>query len=110
MTRRSIPSCDSGSLRYSGPDAKSRMDLRRSDAVEHDGGIVKRQESQIVKTRFNYGSVAPGVYSAMEPLEHYLERCGLEKSLRFLIQLRASQLNGCAFCIDMHWKDLRAAG
>ncbi len=36
--------------------------------------------------------------------------CGLEKQLLDLINLRASQINGCAYCIDMHWKDLRAAG
>jgi AhpD family alkylhydroperoxidase len=43
-------------------------------------------------------------------LEQYLHQCGLEESLLHLIKLRASQLNGCAYCIDMHWKDLRAIG
>lgn len=43
-------------------------------------------------------------------IEQYLQQCGLEKSLQDLIKLRVSQLNGCAYCIDMHWKDLRAAG
>jgi AhpD family alkylhydroperoxidase len=43
-------------------------------------------------------------------IEHYLEQCGLEASLQNLIKLRVSQINGCAYCIDMHWKDLRAAG
>ena len=46
----------------------------------------------------------------MAALETYLANCGLEKSLRELVKLRASQLNGCAYCIDMHWKDARAAG
>jgi AhpD family alkylhydroperoxidase len=49
-------------------------------------------------------------YQAMLGLEQYLGRCGLETNLIHLIKLRASQLNGCAYCIDMHWKDLRAAG
>jgi AhpD family alkylhydroperoxidase len=49
-------------------------------------------------------------YKAMLPLEQYLQDCGLETPLLHLIKLRASQLNGCAYCIDMHWKDLRAIG
>jgi AhpD family alkylhydroperoxidase len=55
-------------------------------------------------------NVAPGVYQAMRGLETYLHQSGLETSLLLLIKLRASQINGCAYCIDMHWKDLRAAG
>ena len=54
--------------------------------------------------------VAPGVYQAMQGLEAYLHQSGLEVSLLRLIKLRASQINGCAYCIDMHWKDLRAIG
>jgi AhpD family alkylhydroperoxidase len=46
----------------------------------------------------------------MLALESYLSDCGLERALLDLVRLRASQINGCAFCIDMHWKDLRAAG
>jgi AhpD family alkylhydroperoxidase len=57
-----------------------------------------------------YTKAAPGVYKAMLALETYLNDCGVERSLLDLMRLRASQLNGCAFCIDMHWKDLRAAG
>jgi AhpD family alkylhydroperoxidase len=63
-----------------------------------------------MKARFSIAKAAPGIYDAMEALENYLSDCGLEKTLLFLIQLRASQLNGCAYCLDMHWKDLRAAG
>src|SRR6516225_8293696 len=54
--------------------------------------------------------VAPGVYEAMLGLEKYLRRSGLDEKLHNLISLRASQINGCAYCVDMHWKDLRAAG
>jgi AhpD family alkylhydroperoxidase len=54
--------------------------------------------------------VAPGAYKAMLGLEDYLHKCGLEESLIHLIKLRASQINGCAYCLDMHWKDLRAIG
>lgn len=60
--------------------------------------------------RFEVAKLAPGIYSAMLGLEKYLHQCGLEAGLLHLIKLRASQLNGCAYCIDMHWKDLRAIG
>ena len=60
--------------------------------------------------RLDYGTVAPGVYDAMRGLERYLTSCGLEEALLHLIKLRASQLNGCAYCLDMHWKDLQAIG
>jgi AhpD family alkylhydroperoxidase len=63
-----------------------------------------------MKSRFNYGKAAPGVYDAMDALDQYLAACGLEESLLHLVRLRASQINGCAYCLDMHWKDLRALG
>ena len=63
-----------------------------------------------MKLRFNYAKAAPGVYDAMDALDQYLAGCGLEESLLHLVRLRASQINGCAYCIDMHWKDLRALG
>lgn len=49
-------------------------------------------------------------YRALLGVEKYLAKCSIEKPLRELIKLRVSQINGCAFCIDMHWKDARAAG
>ena len=60
--------------------------------------------------RVRYITVAPGGYEAMLGLERYLHGCGLEESLIHLVKLRASQLNGCAYCIDMHSKDARAIG
>ena len=63
-----------------------------------------------MKARFNYAKVAPGVYDAMDALEQYLQKCGIEEALLNLVRLRASQINGCAYCLDMHWKDLRATG
>ncbi len=60
-----------------------------------------------MKPRYRIGA---GVCDAMEPLDQYVASCGLEESLLHLVRLRASQLNGCAYCIDMHWKDLRAIG
>ncbi len=63
-----------------------------------------------MKARIEYGKAAPGIYRAMDALDRYVRECGLEASLVLLAQLRASQLNGCAYCVDMHWKDLRATG
>ena len=63
-----------------------------------------------MEPRINYMKVAPGIIEAQLGLARYLRQTGLQESLVNLICLRASQINGCAFCIDMHWKDLRAAG
>lgn len=63
-----------------------------------------------MEQRFNYFRAAPDGYKAMSGLEQYLHGCGLEEGLLHLVKLRASQINGCAFCLDMHWKDLRAIG
>ena len=63
-----------------------------------------------MQSRFDYMTVAPGTYRAMGGLERYLADCAIEPMLIHLVKLRASQLNGCAYCLDMHWKDLRAGG
>jgi AhpD family alkylhydroperoxidase len=56
-----------------------------------------------------YGK-APGVMKAMYGLELYLAKSSLDKQLLHLIKYRVSQINGCAYCLDMHSKDLRAGG
>ena len=63
-----------------------------------------------MKQRLNFLEVAPDVVKAMFSLGKQLDRSGLEKSLLDLIFFRVSQINGCAFCLDMHSKDLRAEG
>ncbi|MBK6730232.1 MAG: carboxymuconolactone decarboxylase family protein [Bacteroidetes bacterium] len=63
-----------------------------------------------MKQRLNYGEVAPEAMKAMYGLENYVKNSGLEISLYELVKTRASQLNGCAYCIDMHTKDARKAG
>lgn len=63
-----------------------------------------------MEERIHYTKVSPGAYHAMLGLEKYLRECGLEQPLIHLIKLRASQINGCAYCLDMHWKDLLAIG
>jgi AhpD family alkylhydroperoxidase len=63
-----------------------------------------------VESRVSYIKAAPGARDALLRLSEYVSQCGLEEALVDLVCLRASQINGCAFCIDMHWKDLRALG
>jgi AhpD family alkylhydroperoxidase len=63
-----------------------------------------------MKQRLNYMEVGQGAVRAMYGLEAYLAKCGLEQPLLHLLKLRVSQINGCAYCIDMHSKDLRAEG
>ncbi len=61
-------------------------------------------------TRISYKNVAAEAYQAMAGLERYVRGSGLEHSLLELVKTRASQINGCAYCLDMHSKDARAAG
>lgn len=63
-----------------------------------------------MKQRLNYQTVAPEALKGMLELEKYVAGSGLEHSLYELVKLRASQINGCAYCIDMHSKDARQAG
>ncbi len=63
-----------------------------------------------MSARIDYSKVTPGVLEVMFGFGKYLRKCGLPKELLDLVYLRASQLNGCAYCLDMHWKDLRAEG
>ena len=63
-----------------------------------------------MERRLDYNKVTPGAVRAMYTLHKYVEASGLEHSLLELIKTRASQINGCAYCIDMHTKDARAQG
>ncbi|MCL6453999.1 MAG: carboxymuconolactone decarboxylase family protein [Alicyclobacillus sp.] len=63
-----------------------------------------------MEPRIDYAKVAPGAVRAMYGLETYVRESGLEHSLLELVKTRASQINGCAYCLDMHTKDARAAG
>ncbi len=58
----------------------------------------------------NAGKIAPDGVQVIRELEKYVKQCGLEPSLLELVRLRASQINGCSFCIDAHTKDARAGG
>ncbi len=63
-----------------------------------------------MKPRIDYYKASPQVFKAMRELEEAVRASGLEAPLLELVRMRASQINGCAYCIDMHSKDARAAG
>lgn len=63
-----------------------------------------------MEPRISFARAAPEVYRAMAALQAAVNASGLEASLLELVKFRASQLNGCAYCLDMHSKDARAAG
>ena len=60
--------------------------------------------------RLNAYSAAPAAMHSVRQVEAYIQQCGLEKSLIELVKMRASQINGCAYCLDRHSKDARREG
>jgi AhpD family alkylhydroperoxidase len=69
-----------------------------------DGG------ENMMKARMNLMNVNPGIIHAMLGLEKQVSKGGLDNKLLDLVRMRASQINGCAYCLDMHSKDARTAG
>ncbi len=63
-----------------------------------------------MKQRLDYAKAAPAGIAALEKLQAYVDGSGLDRLLLELVKTRASQINQCAYCIDMHTKDARAAG
>ena len=63
-----------------------------------------------MKELLNFAKASPGAITAFRGVETYVRSCGLDPALLELVRKRASQINGCAFCLDMHTKDARAAG
>ena len=93
--------------------------LLRKRAIGYRGGNQRRYSSAITPTsaletamhnRIEWAKHAPEAYKAMVGLEQALARCGLENSLLELVRLRASQINGCAYCVNLHANDARNAG
>lgn len=68
------------------------------------------KEVLAVDSRMNYGKAAPGAMRAMDALDAYLTNCTIEPELRELVKVRASQINSCAYCVDMHTLDARSLG
>ena len=63
-----------------------------------------------MKHRLDYAKAAPAGYKALGSVHSYIHGCGLEKELIELVYLRVSQLNGCAYCLDSHSRDLLKQG
>jgi AhpD family alkylhydroperoxidase len=63
-----------------------------------------------MEQRLDYSKAAPDGIEILRQMERYLKKTGLEPDLVELVKLRASQINGCAYCIDMHTKDARSHG
>ncbi|MGH7654320.1 MAG: carboxymuconolactone decarboxylase family protein [Gemmatimonadaceae bacterium] len=60
--------------------------------------------------RLDYKKASPGAFQAMLKMEEFVRGCGLDHALLELVKTRVSQINGCAYCLDMHSKDARAGG
>lgn len=63
-----------------------------------------------MQSRLNFAKAAPDAYKAVAALDSYVKSSGIEPRLIHLIKLRASQINGCAYCVDMHTKEARHSG
>jgi AhpD family alkylhydroperoxidase len=68
------------------------------------------EAKDIMKARIDLMHVSPGIIHAMLGLERQIQKAGLDGKLLDLVRMRASQINGCAYCLDMHSKDARANG
>ena len=72
--------------------------------------VAAAREEDLMAPGFDYHKQAPQGIAPLLQLESYLRECGLDHRLLHLLKTRASQINGCAYCLDMHTKDARAAG
>ena len=63
-----------------------------------------------MQPRLNFYTASPNAIKVMRNAEEFLGKCSIEKPLAELVRLRASQINGCAFCVDMHTSDARKGG
>ena len=79
--------------------------LNKNKALSEEKTMQEREEH-----RLNYREASPAAFNAMLALSKYATDAGLEPGLVNLVFMRASQINGCAFCLNMHTKDLKAAG
>jgi AhpD family alkylhydroperoxidase len=73
-------------------------------------GRIQIEKETVMTKRLNYAKSFPEGIHAVQGVEKAIRASGLEHPLLELVKTRASQLNGCAFCLDMHTKDARAAG
>ncbi len=75
---------------------------------EYINYVIKTFKMMVKRIKIN--ELEPEAYNAMYGLEKYLNSTDLSRSLKELIKIRASQINGCAYCLDMHTKDARKSG
>lgn len=86
-------------------------DTLRARPARVKGVIVCRMSTADTPSWFlDYAGVAPAAMRAQMAMERHVRECGLEHTLIELVKIRASQINGCGYCLDMHTKDARAAG
>jgi AhpD family alkylhydroperoxidase len=71
---------------------------------------VPNESTPAMSARIDYRRVSPAAVSAMAGLERFVRTSGLEPGLVHLVKLRASYINGCAYCVDVHTKDARVDG
>lgn len=72
--------------------------------------VIRHSRRLILEKHIDYTATAPEGFKAMVGLETYVRRSGFEHGFLELMKTRVSQINGCAYCIDMHTKDARAGG
>jgi len=87
---------------------RSCLVLSVTKFVSESSSLVEAKD--IMKARFDLMHAAPGVIQAMLGLERQVRQAGFDPKLIDLVRMRASQINGCAYCLDMHSKDARANG
>lgn len=79
--------------------------------MQHHGVPQQHMHKELIMTnRIDYAQVSPEIYKAFGAVHGSVHKSGLPKQLIDLVYLRVSQLNGCAYCIDMHSRDLLKAG
>lgn len=77
---------------------------------DHGWVVLCFKKYNIMEKRLNVQEVQPEAYRSLMALEKYLAGTSVQKNYKELIKIRASQINGCAFCIDMHTKDALKGG
>jgi AhpD family alkylhydroperoxidase len=91
-------------------------EARRTDplsgSTDHAYVLRARYKEDVMSepARLAYYQIAPDALKAVMGVENYIQHCGLEKSLIELVKMRASQINGCAYCLYVHSTDARKAG
>jgi AhpD family alkylhydroperoxidase len=71
---------------------------------------MSREKGLVMSQRINLFELAPEAVKTLLGVEQYAQKSSIEHSLLWLVKLRSSYLNGCAFCVDMHTREARAAG